>query len=93
MKDLAFRQKLSRFISVCVSVLTMVCCLTLASCSSDDDPAVEPTTELLQDGVWTGSGEGRSGTIVVKMTVENHEISDIVVNGKIAGRGAAMICQ
>ena len=57
----------------------MVCCLTLIACSSDDDPAAEQPTELLQDGVWTGSGEGRSGTIVVKMTVENHEISDIVV--------------
>ena len=57
----------------------MACCLTLASCSKDDNPAVEPPTELLQDGVWTGSGEGRSGTIVVKMTVESHEISNIVV--------------
>ena len=60
-------------------MLAMVCCFTLTSCSTDDDPAAEPPTELLQDGVWTGSGEGRSGTIVVKMTVENHEISDIVV--------------
>ena len=81
MKDLTFRQmkKLSRYISGCVSVLAIAYCLTLASCSSDDDPAAEPLAELLQDGVWTGSGEGRSGTIVVKMTVENHEISDIVV--------------
>ena len=74
-------------------MLAIVCCLTLIACSSDDDPAAEPLTEVLQDGVWTGSGEGRSGTIVVKMTVENHEITDIVVNGKIAGRGAAMLCQ
>ena len=72
-------KNLSRYISRCVNVLAMACCLTLASCSTDDNPVVEPTTELLQDGVWTGSGEGRSGTIVVKMTVENHEITDIVV--------------
>ena len=57
----------------------MACCLTLTSCSTEDNPAAEPPTELLQDGVWTGSGEGRSGTIVVKMTVENHKIADIVV--------------
>lgn len=72
-------KKLSHYISGCVSVLAIVCCLTLIACSSDDDPASEPPAELLQDGVWTGSGEGRNGTIVVKMTVENHEISDIVV--------------
>ena len=81
-------KKLSRYIlgcgrrlraSICVSVLVMVCCLTLIACSSDDNPAAEPPMELLQDGVWTGSGEGRSGTIVVKITVENHEITDIVV--------------
>ena len=60
---------------------TLVCGMLLAACSADDNPAVRPTTELLNDGVWTGSGEGRSGTIVVKMTVVNHEITDIVVVG------------
>ena len=43
----------------------MACCLTLIACTTEDNPAAEPPTELLQDGVWTGSGEGRSGTIVV----------------------------
>lgn len=62
-----------------IIAVTLVCGVLLAACSADDNPAVEPTTELLNDGVWTGSGEGRSGTIVVKMTVENHEITDIVV--------------
>ena len=33
----------------------------------------------MQDGVWTGTGEGRSGTILVKMTVLDHQITDIVV--------------
>jgi len=60
-------------------VATLVCGMLLAACLADDNPAVGPTTELLNDGVWTGSGEGRSGTIVVKMTVVNHEITDIVV--------------
>ncbi len=65
--------------SACLGVLAMVCCLMLTACSVDDNPVVGPETVLLQDGVWTGSGEGRSGTIVVKMTVENHEITDIIV--------------
>ena len=33
----------------------------------------------MQDGVWTGSGEGRSGTILVKITVLEHRITDIMV--------------
>ena len=33
----------------------------------------------MQDGVWTGSGEGRSGTILVKITVLEHRIADIMV--------------
>ena len=57
---------------------SLVCGVLLAACSADDNPS-GPTTELLNDGVWTGSGEGRGGTIVVKMTVENHVITDIVV--------------
>ena len=35
--------------------------------------------EQLQDGDWTGSGEGRSGTIIVKVTVENHQVSNVTV--------------
>ena len=45
---------------------------TFVACANDDNPIVEPT-EQLQDGEWTGSGEGRSGTIIVKVTVENHQ--------------------
>ena len=63
---------------VLTSIL-FICGMLLAACSVDDNPIDGPTTEQLKDGVWTGSGEGRSGTIVVKMTVENHKISDIVV--------------
>ena len=59
---------------------TLICGIgVLMSCSTDDNPVVEPTTEVLRDGVWTGSGEGRSGTIIVRMTVEDHQIADIVV--------------
>ncbi len=30
--------------------ITLVCGMLLAACSADDNPAVEPTTELLNDG-------------------------------------------
>ena len=50
----------------------------LMSCDNDDSPTVEPT-EQLQDGDWTGSGEGRCGTIIVKVTVENHQVSNVTV--------------
>lgn len=36
---------------------TLICGIgVLMSCSTDDNPVVEPTTEVLRDGVWTGSG-------------------------------------
>ena len=40
--------------------------ITLTSCSNVDNGIVDPTEQVLQDGEWTGTGEGRSGTIVVK---------------------------
>ena len=51
---------------------------TLTSCSNDDNGIVEPTEEL-QDGEWTGTGEGRSGTIVVKVVVKDHQVEQVTV--------------
>ena len=48
------------------------------ACTNDDNQVVRPT-EQLQDGEWTGSGEGRSGTIIVKVTVENHQAKKVIV--------------
>ena len=42
---------------------------TLASCTIDDNAIVEPVEQVLQDGEWTGTGEGRSESIVVKVVV------------------------
>ena len=53
--------------------------LLMTSCSNDDDSATEPTELALQDGMWTGNGEGRSGTIIVKVTVENHQVTKVTV--------------
>jgi fumarate reductase flavoprotein subunit len=33
----------------------------------------------LQNGEWTGTGEGRSGTIVVKLVVKNHQVEQATV--------------
>ena len=55
-------------------LLLLLC--SLCACTKEDPVPVEP---VMQDGVWTGTGEGRSGTIVVRITVEQHQITDIVV--------------
>ena len=52
---------------------------TLTSCSNDDNGIVEPAAQVLQDGEWTGTGEGRSGTIVVKVVVRNHQVEQVTV--------------
>ena len=59
--------------------VVLICGLWMfVACASDDIPVVEPT-EQLQDGEWTGSGEGRSGSIIVKVTVENHQVMKVTV--------------
>lgn len=52
---------------------------TLTSCSNDDNGIVEPVGQVLQDGEWTGTGEGRSGSIVVKVVVKNHQVEQVTV--------------
>jgi len=46
----------------------------ITSCNSDDD-TVPTQTDLMQDGEWEGTGEGRNGTIIVRIDVQNHVIS------------------
>lgn len=53
--------------------------ITLTSCSNVDNGIVDPTEQVLQDGEWTGTGEGRSGTIVVKVVVKDHQIEQVTV--------------
>ena len=48
----------------------------LCACYRQDPVPVEP---VLQDGVWTGTGEGRNGTILVKITIQDKRITNIVV--------------
>ena len=49
------------------------------ACTNVDSPVVVPETGQLQDGEWTGLGEGRSGSIIVKVTVENHQVAKVTV--------------
>ena len=49
------------------------------ACANEDNPVVEPDTKQLHDGEWTGSGEGRSGTIIVKVKVENYQVAKVTV--------------
>ena len=48
----------------------------LCSCSNDDPSPVGP---VLEDGEWTGSGEGRSGSIIAKVTVKNHQVELVTI--------------
>ena len=60
--------------------VVLICGLWMfVACTNDDNPVVKPDMEQLQDGEWTGSGEGRSGTIIVKVTVENHQVTKVTV--------------
>ena len=56
----------------------VLCSLMLISCSKDDN-GTEPTGQVLQDGEWTGSGEGRGGSIIAKVTVKNHQVELVTI--------------
>ena len=56
----------------------VLCSLMLISCSNDDN-GIEPTGQVLQDGEWTGSGEGRGGSIIAKVTVKNHQVELVTI--------------
>ena len=48
------------------------------SCSNDND-STAPTTTVLQDGEWTGSGVGRSGSIIAKVVVKDHRVAQVTI--------------
>ncbi len=65
-----------RKIRLCMlaGLLTLSGILMFSSCSNDDNASSQQAKEELRDGTWTGSGEGRSGTIIVKIEVEGGKI-------------------
>ena len=48
-----------------------------AACSHHPDP--EEETHVLMDGVWVGSGEGRSGSIIASVEVKDHAIAQVTI--------------
>ena len=63
--------KARSFILLCLSALLVV----LISCSrTESDPG--PSGPIMRDGIWEGTGEGRGGTILVRITVESNIITD-----------------
>ncbi len=49
--------------------------IAAVSCVRDAVPKQEP----LMDGVWIGSGEGRSGSIIASVEVKNHAIANVII--------------
>ncbi|MCR5456081.1 MAG: flavocytochrome c, partial [Bacteroidales bacterium] len=64
-------------IGVLACILTLGS-MMLTSCSNDDNSS-DGNENVLQNGEWTGSGEGRSGNIIVKVLVENHQVEQVTV--------------
>lgn len=60
-------------------ILLMSGVTVLTSCTNNDDSSTEPAESLLQDGDWTGYGQGRSGSIIVKVTVQNHQVEQVTI--------------
>lgn len=51
----------------------------LTSCSNQDNGITDPTEQILRDGEWTGTGEGRSGSIIAKVTVKDHQVELVTI--------------
>ena len=62
-----------------LAAILLSCGTLLISCSNEDNGTTEPTEQRLQDGEWTGSGEGRGGSIIAKIVVKNHEVEQVVI--------------
>ena len=61
------------------ALLSLCGLMAFTSCSNDDNDDSEPTVERMRDGEWTGSGEGRSGSIIVKIVVEDGVVVQAIV--------------
>ena len=63
----------------CSIILALCGLMAFTACSDDDNSAAEPETGVLQDGEWTGSGEGRSGSIIAKIVVKDHRVAQVTI--------------
>ncbi len=71
------------------AILTLSGILMFSSCSNDDNAYPQQPIEGLRDGEWTGSGEGRSGTIIAKIVVED----GIIVKAMIVSQSESVFAQ
>lgn len=72
----------------------LLCALVLSiffACTDHNAEAGTDDTgkEVLQDGEWEGTGEGRNGTIIVRITVKDHH----VVSGKVVSQSESSFAQ
>ena len=63
----------------CSIILALCGLMAFTACSDDDNSTAEPETGVLQDGEWTGSGEGRSGSIIAKIVVKDHRVAQVTI--------------
>ena len=71
--------KLKNCILYFVLMVLVLSGLVLTSCSDDDKNTTAPVGQLLRDGDWTGSGEGRSGSIIAKVVVKSHQVKQVTI--------------
>ena len=53
--------------TICFLLLSAVCIFAITTCTK---------TPTIQDGIWTGSGEGFKGEMVVQITTKDGKIVD-----------------
>ena len=67
------------FTNVLSVLLFLIGTIMFTSCVKDDEEQIAPLEVKMHDGEWTGYGEGRGGTIIVKVIVVNHQIEQVIV--------------
>ncbi len=73
-----FMKQISRW--MLATILTLINVAMLTSCWNDDNSSTEPVIEqTLQDGTWTGTGEGRSGSIIAQVVVSGHKVTQVTI--------------
>ena len=64
-----------KFPLMIMAALMSVMLMAMATSCSVEDNTKEEADALMRDGTWEGTGEGRGGTILVRITVEGNVIT------------------
>ena len=65
-----------KYVKIFLFLVAAIATSVLTACSIDDAPALDA---IMCDGIWEGAGEGRGGTILVRINVVDHVIADAKV--------------